>query len=226
MKIYLMRHGETKWNKRSKLQGQVDIPLAPKGIEQAEMTSEGMKDIPFDHIFSSPLKRAYKTAQVVRRDRPIEIVRDDRLKEMSFGTSEGKIIGKIMANPAMVRYQRFRLDPAHFRPAKYGEYFQDVLKTNRRILSRRRLFHLEGKAENVLIVAHGCVVRSFILNLTGAFPLGRVLEDAFWKELLFGAAFEYKNGEINMIYENKLYYDVDCPDWQQQVPVYKKGRAR
>jgi len=29
-----------------------------------------------------------------------------------------------------------------------------------------------------------------------------------------------------MIYENKLYYDVDCPDWQQQVPVYKKGRAR
>ena len=97
MKIYLMRHGETKWNKRSKLQGQVDIPLAPKGIEQAEMTSEGMKDIPFDHIFSSPLKRAYKTAQVVRRDRPIEIVRDDRLKEMSFGTSEGKIIGKAPA---------------------------------------------------------------------------------------------------------------------------------
>ncbi|MFR5082824.1 MAG: histidine phosphatase family protein [Anaerobutyricum hallii] len=56
MKIYLMRHGETKWNKRSKLQGQVDIPLAPKGIEQAEMTSEGMKDIPFDHIFFKSVK--------------------------------------------------------------------------------------------------------------------------------------------------------------------------
>ena len=203
MKIYLMRHGETKWNKRSKLQGQVDIPLAPKGIEQAEMTSEGMKDIPFDHIFSSPLKRAYKTAQVVRRDRPIEIVRDDRLKEMSFGTSEGKIIGKIMANPAMVRYQRFRLDPAHFRPAKYGEYFQDVLKRTDEFF-QEEIVPLEGKAENILIVAHGCVVRR---NCSSA-------------------AFEYKNGEINMIYENKLYYDVDCPDWQQQVPVYKKGRAR
>ena len=82
MKIYIMRHGETKWNKRSKLQGQVDIPLAPKGIEQAQMTAEGMKEIPFDHIFSSPLKRAYKTAQIVRMDRPIEIVRDDRLKGM------------------------------------------------------------------------------------------------------------------------------------------------
>lgn len=181
MKIYLMRHGETKWNKRSKLQGQVDIPLAPKGIEQAEMTSEGMKDIPFDHIFSSPLKRAYKTAQVVRRDRPIEIVRDDRLKEMSFGTSEGKIIGKIMANPAMVRYQRFRLDPAHFRPAKYGEYFQDVLKRTDEFF-QEEIVPLEGKAENILIVAHGCVV-SFILNFTA--PSQRVLEDAFWKELLF-----------------------------------------
>lgn len=131
MKIYLMRHGETKWNKRSKLQGQVDIPLAPKGIEQAEMTSEGMKDIPFDHIFSSPLKRAYKTAQVVRRDRPIEIVRDDRLKEMSFGTSEGKIIGKIMANPAMVRYQRFRLDPGTFPSCKVWRVFSGCIKENR-----------------------------------------------------------------------------------------------
>lgn len=223
MKIYLMRHGETKWNKRSKLQGQVDIPLAPKGIEQAEMTSEGMKDIPFDHIFSSPLKRAYKTAQVVRRDRPIEIVRDDRLKEMSFGTSEGKIIGKIMANPAMVRYQRFRLDPAHFRPAKYGEYFQDVLKRTDEFF-QEEIVPLEGKAKNILIVAHGCVVRSFILNFTKR-PLSEFWKTPFGRNCS-SAAFEYKNGEINMIYENKLYYDVDCPDWQQQIPVYKKGRTR
>ena len=220
MKIYLMRHGETKWNKRSKLQGQVDIPLAPKGIEQAEMTSEGLKDIPFDHIFSSPLKRAYKTAQVVRRDRPIEIVRDDRLKEMSFGTSEGKIIGKIMANPAMVRYQRFRLDPAHFRPAKYGEYFQDVLKRTDEFF-QEEIVSLEGKAENILIVAH---VRSFILNFTKR-PLSEFWKTPFGRNCS-SAAFEYKNGEINMIYENKLYYDVDCPDWQQQIPVYKKGRTR
>ena len=74
MKIYLLRHGETRWNKRSKLQGQVDIPLAPEGIEQAEVTAEGMKDIPFDYIFASPLKRAYKTAQIVRGNREIEIM--------------------------------------------------------------------------------------------------------------------------------------------------------
>lgn len=56
MKIYIMRHGETKWNKRSKLQGQVDIPLAPKGIEQAQMTAEGMKEIPLIIFFQSVKK--------------------------------------------------------------------------------------------------------------------------------------------------------------------------
>ena len=83
---------------------------------------------------------------------------------------------------------------------------------------------LEGKAENILIVAHGCVVRSFILNFTKR-PLSEFWKTPFGRNCS-SAAFEYKNGEINMIYENKLYYDVDCPDWQQQVPVYKKGRAR
>ena len=62
MKIYLMRHGETEWNKIGKFQGQVDTPLAKEGILQAQKTSEGMKEIPFDCIFSSPLKRAYMTA--------------------------------------------------------------------------------------------------------------------------------------------------------------------
>ena len=128
MELYIVRHGETLWNREKRLQGREDIELSEKGREVARLTGEALMNTRIDKIFSSPLKRAYKTAQIVRMDRPIEIVRDDRLKEMSFGTSEGKIIGKIMANPAMVRYQRFRLDPAHFRPAKYGEYFQDVLK--------------------------------------------------------------------------------------------------
>jgi len=73
-------------------------------------------------------------------------------------------------------------------------------------------------------VAHGCVVRSFILNFTKR-PLSEFWKTPFGRNCS-SAAFEYKNGEINMIYENKLYYDVDCPDWQQQIPVYKKGRTR
>ena len=104
-----------------------------------------------------------------------------------------------------------------------GRYFQDVLKRTDEFF-QEEIVPLEGKAENILIVAHGCVVRSFILNFTKR-PLSEFWKTPFGRNCS-SAAFEYKNGEINMIYENKLYYDVDCPDWQQQVPVYKKGRAR
>ena len=56
----------------------------------------------------------------------------------------------------------------------------------------------------------------YILNLTGR-SLGQFWKTPFGKNCS-SVAFEYKNGEINMIYENKLYYDTDCPYWQQQIP--------
>ena len=83
---------------------------------------------------------------------------------------------------------------------------------------------LEGKADNILIVAHGCVVRSFILNFTKR-PLSQFWKTPFGKNCS-SAAFEYKDGEIHMIYENKLYYETDCPEWQQKIPVYKKKRKK
>ena len=63
MKIYLVRHGETGWNRIHKLQGQSDIELNDVGRELAEVTAEGLKDIDFGLIYSSPLNRAYETVK-------------------------------------------------------------------------------------------------------------------------------------------------------------------
>ena len=71
MVIYVIRHGETDWNTKHWLQGTTDIPLNRNGIEVAEITSEALKGIPFDVIFSSPLKRAYQTAEIMKRERQI-----------------------------------------------------------------------------------------------------------------------------------------------------------
>ena len=90
MIVYLMRHGETDWNKERRLQGRSDIPLNAFGMELAEKTAEGMKESPFDRAFSSPLDRAYTTARIVIGDRPVEVVKDDRLQEICFGPSEGQ----------------------------------------------------------------------------------------------------------------------------------------
>ena len=65
MKIYFVRHGETDWNKERKIQGQVDIPLNEFGRHLARETAKGLRDVPFDVCFTSPLGRARETAEII-----------------------------------------------------------------------------------------------------------------------------------------------------------------
>ena len=78
MKIYMIRHGETDWNKKRKLQGQVDIPLNEFGKLLAKETAPALADVPFAVCYTSPLKRAAETARLVLGDREVPIVPDKR----------------------------------------------------------------------------------------------------------------------------------------------------
>lgn len=82
MRIFLVRHGETDYNKEFKFQGRKDIPLNEFGLKLAVKTAEGLKWIDFDAVFSSPLQRSYVTAQTIVGDRNLNIQTDDRLKEI------------------------------------------------------------------------------------------------------------------------------------------------
>ena len=62
MERYIVRHGETLWNKGKRLQGRTDIELNDYGRELARKTGEALMDTEIDVIYSSPLKRAYETA--------------------------------------------------------------------------------------------------------------------------------------------------------------------
>ena len=90
MILYVIRHGETAWNKVRRLQGQTDIPLAEEGIRLAKETGIGMKDIPIDLVISSPLQRALQTAECITEGRNIPILTDERIQEISFGDWEGE----------------------------------------------------------------------------------------------------------------------------------------
>ena len=85
----MIRHGETDWNKKRKLQGQVDIPLNEFGKLLAKETAPALADVPFAVCYTSPLKRAAETARLVLGDREVPIVPDKRIQEMSFGEFEG-----------------------------------------------------------------------------------------------------------------------------------------
>ena len=94
--IYIIRHGQTELNNAHLLQGRSDYPLNENGIAQALKAGRWLMDqgIVFSHVYSSPLKRAIQTAELVAPGMPILI--DDRLIEMDYGPYEGMDL----SNPA------------------------------------------------------------------------------------------------------------------------------
>ena len=84
MKLYLVRHGQTDWNKEKRLQGQEDIPLNDFGRHLAKETGIGLRNVRFDLCFSSDLKRALETANLILDEgsNKVPIIMDKRLKEL------------------------------------------------------------------------------------------------------------------------------------------------
>ena len=90
MKIYIIRHGQTDWNKKGIIQGQKDIELNSVGIKQAKEKIKEFNNLNFDLIISSTLKRAMLTAKTISSEKETPIIYDDRLRERCFGDYEGK----------------------------------------------------------------------------------------------------------------------------------------
>ena len=109
MEIYIIRHGQTVWNKSRRLQGRTDIELNENGIRLAIESGENMKDIYFDKIYCSPLTRAKTTAELIRGERDIELIVDDRLKELCFGEYEGRDFRELVKDLASVFRTRIEL---------------------------------------------------------------------------------------------------------------------
>ncbi len=91
MKIYLARHGQTDWNLEMRAQGRRDLSLNATGRAQAEEMRNKIKNLEFDAVYASPLKRAAETAKIAVGNR-YDIIYHDLLLERSFGDFEGKII--------------------------------------------------------------------------------------------------------------------------------------
>jgi len=65
--IFLIRHGRTEWNKKKIFRGHMDIPLDEVGIQQAEKAGKYLQEVAFTTIYSSTLRRAFQTAQIISR---------------------------------------------------------------------------------------------------------------------------------------------------------------
>ena len=94
--IYIVRHGQTDYNVIGRYGGRIDVPLNEEGIKQAHELKEMLKNIKFDLVFSSPLKRAIKTAEIISDN---EIILDKRIIERDNGELEGKLKTEITEFP-------------------------------------------------------------------------------------------------------------------------------
>lgn len=89
MKLYVIRHGQTEWNRENRVCGITDIDLTDRGIEQAKELSTRLKDYNIDLILSSPLRRARRTAEILANSIGKEFIIDERLIEQNYGVYEG-----------------------------------------------------------------------------------------------------------------------------------------
>ena len=182
MLIYVLRHGITQWNKLKKVQGAMDIPLAPEGIELAKRTGEALKDVPFDICFTSPLARARQTAHYVLGNRQIPVIEEIISHEMEI----------------------FFEEPQKFERPQNGENISDILK-------RTREFWVEKTTDpaladkTILVSSHGCAVRALLQNVYQD-------PEHFWHGCVPPNCsinlLEVKDGKARFLEEDKVYSEI------------------
>ncbi len=145
--IYFIRHGETDFNKEGRMQGHMDIPLNNNGIAQAEMARDELAEFYFDMIYSSPLQRAKKTAEIINEKQNVKVIIDERIKEINGGELQGKIRKELSEDMELL---------IHNNPESLG------IETSAHLCERVESFfkEIENLDKNILIVAHGGVYRA------------------------------------------------------------------
>ncbi|MGL4521582.1 MAG: histidine phosphatase family protein [Bacilli bacterium] len=153
MKLFIIRHGTTQWNKEKRSQGQCDIPLDAEGMQQARKLQEELKSLQPDVIFSSDLKRAYATAECLAANWPgVVLIKDEILREVSGGEIDGTTQEE--------------------RVAKWGEdidHFALGKERPEQVLARITPFvtYLEREYSNkvVVCVTHGALIAQMLKHL-------------------------------------------------------------
>lgn len=157
--LYMMRHGETLFNKRRKIQGWCDSSLIELGIRQAKGAKKYFQDqgITFDHVYSSPSERCVDTLNIIT-DMPYKTYKG--LKEMNFGTFEEESED---LNPPTEMYETFF--------TTYGGESRDDVKKR---IYKTCLDIMNEENETVLIVSHGGACSHF---------LGQVIDNDLYQQI-------------------------------------------
>lgn len=157
--VYLIRHGETEWNKLGKFQGSTDIALSEDGIKQAYLAAKVLKG-KFDHIYTSPLSRAKQTADIIGEASKVTAQIESEIKEINFGLWEGLTFEEIK--------ERYPKEFISWRNPLEGYLMSDDISIRNAGIRAgnaiRRLVE-EHQGQRIALVAHGGILKAGLIDL-------------------------------------------------------------
>ncbi len=169
MKLIFVRHGQTDWNLSKQFCGFSDVQMNKFGVMQSQKAAERLREEDIDYIYSSDLRRAMETAEIIRDlicsynshyypEGPLEIIKREDLREMNFGNWEGITYNQMMKQDPK-RGEEWSADSFGVR-CPNGESLVDMYERVNSAMDEIKQNTEEDKT--VLIVAHAGTIQTFL----------------------------------------------------------------
>jgi broad specificity phosphatase PhoE len=159
--LFFLRHGESEYNAQGLIQGQTDISLSQKGMQQARLLARRLqKTTKVSHIISSDLKRTQQTCDIFREYFSVPYVMDSRWREIFWGNWEKQNWQELRKKAEFKKY----LSQWYTYKEHQGESWQDVTERVKPCL--QEMFN-DSEEKQILVVTHGGIIRVCLLELLG-----------------------------------------------------------
>ncbi|MBW4635123.1 MAG: histidine phosphatase family protein [Iphinoe sp. HA4291-MV1] len=185
VRLLLVRHGETEWNRQTRFQGQIDVPLNDNGRQQSQKAAQFLKDVAIDFALTSPMLRPKETAEIILEYHTnINLELQDGLREIGHGLWEGKL-EKEIEQEFPTELHLWRTVPAQVQMPE-GENLQQVWE--RSVVAWESIVQtaLAKQLKTGLIVAHDATNKALLCHVLG------LSSEHFWN-------FRQGNGAITVI---------------------------
>ncbi len=198
-KFYLIRHGETDWNRLKRVQGSIDIPLNSLGQEQANKLFRWFRDRQVDAIYASDLSRAYNTALSLAMNYRLGVKTYAELRERSYGLIEGKSIDQFTLTHSEQINDWLELDKYEIEP---------LTNVKQRVFSKIEEILQRHHGESIAIVSHGGAIKAYLTMIThGEIGSGKIkIDNTSVTEI------EYSNGTYRIVTLNDTSHLSDEQD--------------
>lgn len=210
--FYLVRHGETQWNKEGRLQGQKNSDLTSQGVAMVETLARTMQSLPVAAIYSSDLGRALQTAQILAKAHHLTVIESKEIRERTFGEYDGWLRQDFKEKTKEL-WKKFEKLPDH---KKRNFSFATGYESDNQIVKRLEnfLFTIAPRHKNqtVVVVTHGAILRTFLSHL-GILPA----------EMLIPGAFE-NAGFVKVKYDGVQYTVLEVSGIKKKIGYFPKNR--